>query len=170
MRTTNEVIEEAKKLEKWGCQISRRTYDWSMTKPSTENEVRLPSLGESIEIELGCSNPHYLETVRIYRPLMDAIMFAESGQTHCSNCGAEFIIADGDIPSSTGIITTSCPNPKCNRGSWLQEIPMRWTTVPVRVTFNTKKIRRKLEDRLRKEKDDRLFVATKALYRALDNR
>ena len=68
--------------------------------------------------------------------------YFKDGQTHCYDCGSEFIL-DGDT-------AISCPSDECSRGSWLSWEPH--PDFPIVGMIDVTRQRRRIEDRLRKDK------------------
>jgi len=79
-----------------------------------------------------------------------ARFWAREGQTHCYDCGSAFELAF--LPTGEGRVfhfPTRCPNPECNRGSWVTSSPDAEFCIPVELDVD--KVRRRIEDRLRKD-------------------
>ena len=64
-------------------------------------------------------------------------LFCRENQTHCHDCGKQFI--PDRIPTPGRPVTsTTCPSPECNRGSWASLNQDPEFTVPIEIYTMTK--------------------------------
>jgi len=88
---------------------------------------------------------------------MKTVFYGKEGQIVCHNCGKEFEL---DSYGGSKSLITRCPNINCNTGSWVTQEPYGNFVFPV--LLDVTKMRRRIEDRLRK--DSQFLKTVSSIY------